>query len=143
MSIFSQFSTNKEKEIEGVPVKYAPNADGTVPTFYVSRMGKANKKYEQYLTKVTKPHARQLRMNTMDPATADALFLDVFVKTIIKGWENVQDADGHPIPFTTESATALFKALPDLYDDLSEQAQSAALFRDEENEADAGNSQKS
>lgn len=143
MSLYSQFSTNKTKEVDGVPIKYAPNKDGTVPTFYLSRMGKSNKRYEQYLTKVTKPYARQLRMGTIEPATADELFLDVFVKTVLKGWANVQGADGVEIPFTPEAATELFRALPDLYDDLTEQAQSAALFRDEENEADAGNLPKS
>ena len=40
MSLFDQFETDTAKEIEGVPVKYAPNKDGTVPTFFLSRMGK-------------------------------------------------------------------------------------------------------
>lgn len=139
MSLFDQFQTNAEKEIEGVPVQYAPNKDGTVPTFYLSRMGKTNKKYSKALDKATKPYQRQLKLGTLDNATADDLFMGVFAKTVLKGWENVNGRDGKPLTFTVENAVELFKLLPDLYDDLTEKASSAALFREEANEEDAGN----
>lgn len=139
MSLFDQFQTDQTKEIEGVPVKYAPNKDGTIPTFYISRMGKANKRYSKMLDKVTKPYARQLQLGTLDAETADDLFQGVFAKTVLKGWENVRGKDGEELQFTPENALMLFKALPDLYEDLTAKAQSAALFRDEANETDAGN----
>lgn len=139
MSLFEQFETNAEKEVEGVPVKYAPNKDGTIPTFFLSRMGKTNKKYSKALDKATKPYARQLKLGTLANETADALFQGVFAKTVLKGWENVYGRDGKPMPFTVENAVELFGLLPDLYDDLTEKASSAALFREETNEDDAGN----
>ena len=139
MSLFEQFETDNAKEIEGVPVKYAPNADGTIPTFYLSRMGKANKKYSKALDKATKPYARQMQLGTLAEETAEDLFRGVFVKTVLKGWENVRGKDGLELEFTPENAADLFKKLPDLYDDLQEKARSAALFREEVNEADAGN----
>ena len=139
MSLFDQFETDSAKEIEGVPVKYAPNKDGTVPTFFLSRMGKANKKYSKALDKATKPYARQMQLGTLDEATAEELFRGVFVKTVLKGWENVRGKDGEDLAFTPENASDLFKKLPDLYDDLQEKARSAALFREEVTEADAGN----
>ena len=139
MSLFEQFETDNAKEIEGVPVKYAPNADGTIPTFYLSRMGKANKKYSKALDKATKPYARQMQLGTLAEETAEDLFRGVFVKTVLKGWENVRGKDGLELEFTPENAADLFKKLPDLYDDLQEKARSAALFREEINEADAGN----
>ena len=139
MSLFEQFETDNAKEIEGVPVKYAPNADGTIPTFYLSRMGKANKKYSKALDKATKPYARQMQLGTLAEETAEDLFRGVFVKTVLKGWENVRGKDGLELEFTPENAADLFKKLPDLYDDLQEKARSAALVREEINEADAGN----
>ena len=139
MSLFEQFETDNAKEIEGVPVKYAPNADGTIPTFYLSRMGKANKKYSKALDKVTKPYARQMQLGTLAEETAEDMFRGVFVKTVLKGWENIRGKDGLELEFTPENAADLFKKLPDLYDDLQEKARSAALFREEINEADAGN----
>lgn len=139
MSLFDQFETDADKEAEGVEVEYAPNKDGTVPTFIISRMGKANKKYSKMLDKATKPYARQLQLGTLANETADNLFMGVFVKTVLKGWSNVRGKDGKDMPFTPENATELFKLLPDLYEDLQEKAKSAALFREEVNEADAGN----
>lgn len=139
MSLFEQFETNAEKEIEGVPVKYAPNGDGTVPTFYLSRMGKSNKKYSKALDKATKPYARQMQLGTLADETAEDLFRNVFIKTVLKGWDNVRGKDGKDMAFTVENANELFTKLPDLYEDLQEKARSAALFREEINEVDAGN----
>lgn len=139
MSLFAQFKTDERKETEGVPVQYAPNGDGTIPTFFLSRMGKTNKKYTKELNRATKPFARQLQTDTLPPEQAENIFMGVFVKTVLKGWVNVRDEDGNELAFTVENATALFKKLPDLYDDLTEQAKSAALFREADIEADAGN----
>ncbi|UUV44528.1 tail assembly chaperone [Rhodobacter phage RcMotherGoose] len=139
MSLFDQFETNAEKEAEGVEVQYAPNKDGTIPTFILSRMGKSNKKYAKALDKSSKPYARQLQLGTLAEETAEALFMGVFVKTVLKGWKNVRGRDGKDLPFSPENAIMVLKALPDLYDDLQDKARSAALFREETNEADAGN----
>ena len=139
MSLFAQFKTDERKEVEGVPVQYAPNGDGTIPTFFLSRMGKTNKKYTKELNRATKPFSRQLQTDTLPPEQAESIFMGVFVKTVLKGWANVRDEDGNELAFTVENATALFKKLPDLYDDLTEQAKSAALFREADIEADAGN----
>lgn len=139
MSLFDQFETNAEKEAEGVEVVYAPNKDGTIPTFTLSRMGKSNKRYSKMLDKASKPYARQLQLGTLDEATAENLFMGVFVKTVLKGWKNVRGRDGKDLPFSVENALMVLKALPDLYEDLQDKARSAALFREETNEDDAGN----
>lgn len=139
MSLFDQFETSAAKEIDGVPVRYAPNSDGSIPTFYISRMGKANKKYTKALDKATKPYARQMQIGTLAEETADELFRGVFIRTVLKNWENVRGKDGAELEFTPENATALFGRLPELYEDLLEKSRSAALFREEVMETDAGN----
>ena len=137
MSLFDQFETNNDKEVEGVDVQYAPNKDGTIPTFTISRMSKANKKYQKYMEKRTKPYARQLQLGTMDEETAQNMFQDIFITTVLKGWSNVRGRDGKDLAFTKENAAMVMQALPDLYEDLEAKSKSAALFRNEEDEDDA------
>lgn len=139
MSLFEQFETDNSKEVEGVEVQYAPNKDNTIPTFVISRMGKANKKYSKALDKASKPYARQLQLGTLAEETAENLFMGVFVKTVLKGWSNVRGKDGKDLEFNPENAMFVLKALPDLYEDLQDKAKSAALFREETNEDDAKN----
>lgn len=139
MSIFSQFATDRKKENDGVTVSYGFNDDGTEIKFFISRMGKSNKAYTKELEKATRPYRRQFELGTMDEKKAEDIFMEVFSKTILKGWENVQDKEGNIIEFNRFKAVDLFKALPDLFQDLQEKANSAALFREAELEDDAKN----
>lgn len=139
MSLYTQFKTNAEKEVEGVEVQYGPNEDGTIPTFTISRMGKANKAYTKALEAATRPYRRQIELGTMNNDTAEGLFLVVFIQTVLKGWKNVRGEDGKEIPFSKETATKLLTDLPELYDDLQEKAKSASVFREEALEDEAKN----
>lgn len=139
MSLFSQFATDTSKEIGGVPVTYGPNEDGSVPTFFLRRQGRSNKAYTKAIEKETRPIRRQIELGTLTNEQGDPIIMGVFIKTILVGWENVQDVDGKEIQFSEENATDLFKKLPDLYEDLQSKAASAALFRDESLESEAKN----
>jgi len=139
MSIFKQFATDRTKEIEGVEVSYGFNDDGTEIKFFIPRMSKSNKAYSKALEEATRPYRRQFELGTMDEKKAEDIFMEVFSGTILKGWQNVYDADGKPIEFSRFKAVDLFKALPDLYQDLQEKANSAALFREEMLEDEAKN----
>ena len=137
MSLFKQFATNKEAEQDGIWVEYGPNDDGTIPGFKIARAGKSNKKWAKSVERATKPHRRAMELGTMDNGLAEKLMQSVFVESILLDWRNVQDKEGKEIKLSKESATALFEALPELYDDLNDKANKAAIFRDEalENEA--------
>lgn len=139
MSIFEQFETNKQAEKEGVAISYGANSDGTVPTFFVSRMSRTNKKYLQALERNTKPHRRAIELETIKPDQAESINMQVFVDAILLGWENIKGKDGEAIQFSKEAAKALFEKLPDLYDDLNEKAKKASTFRDEQKEEEAKN----
>ena len=138
MSLHTQFATNETKEIEGVMVQYGANKDGTIPTFKLSRMGRSNKKYTKALDAATKPFRRQLDLGTMDAATSERIFMEVFVITVLTCWYDVQVKD-LTVNYNKENAMNLMKELPELYDDLQEKAKSAALFRDEAVEEEAKN----
>jgi len=137
MSLFKQFATNKDAEQDGIWVEYGPNDDGTIPGFKIARAGKSNKKWAKAVERATKPHRRAIQLETMDNALSEKIMLGVFVESILIDWRNVQGKDGKLLQLTKESATALFEALPELYDDLNDKASKAAIFRDEalENEA--------
>ncbi len=139
MSLYNQFATNKEAEVEGVEVQYGANADGSIPSFRISRMSKANKKYTKALERATRPHRRAIELETMNNDLAERLFMGVFVDTVLLGWNNIQDREGNNIAFNKENAMKLFEDLPELYDDLQEKAKKASLFREEAIEEEAGN----
>ncbi len=141
MSLYKQFATNTEKEIEGIEVQMteAENDDGSIPTFVVSRMGKANKRYSKALEAATRPYRRQIELGTMNNDKAEEIFLGVFVDTVLKGWKNVRDESGADMPFTKQTATKLFKDLPEVYERLQEEAKLSANFREASLEEEAKN----
>ena len=139
MSLFKQFATDAKKEAEGVRISYAPNSDGSIPTFIIARMGKSNKKYSKALEVATRPYRRQMELGTLANETAEAIFLKVFVDTILLGWEFVQDENEIFMDCKKENAIRLFEKLPELYEDLQKQANSVVLFRNEALEDEAKN----
>lgn len=141
MSLYKQFATNTEKEIEGIEVQMteAENEDGSIPTFVVSRMGKSNKRYSKALEAATRPYRRQIELGTMNNDKAEEIFLGVFVDTVLKGWKNVRDETGADMPFTKQTATKLFKDLPEVYERLQEEAKLSANFREASLEEEAKN----
>ncbi len=139
MSLYSQFATNKDAEVEGVWVEYGANEDGSIPAFKISRMSKANKKYTKSLERATRPHRRAIELETMNNDLAERLFMEVFVDTVLLDWKCIKQRDGEELEFCKKNALKLFEDLPELYDDLQEKAKKASLFRDETLEEEAGN----
>lgn len=146
MSLSNQFATDSAKEVEGVVIQYGQNADGSIPGFHISRMSRANVRYTKALEVATRPYRRQIELGTLANDVAERVFTGVFVDSVLKGWENVALSDvtgdakdtGHA-PFNRANALALFARLPELYEDLQNQAKSAAMFKDEQQEEEAKN----
>lgn len=146
MSLSSNYKTNQEKENKGVRIVKGMNEDGREIAFTLARSGKANKRYTQALERLTKPHARAIQLETLDSKLADAIFMQAFIEGCVLGWENVpmSDVTGNnestgDAPYSVEYARMLFVNLPDLYSDLTTDANKVALFRDDALEAIAGN----
>lgn len=141
MSLQRMFQMDDKKQTEGVSVTYATNPDGTVPTFTLARMGRANKRYLTEITRLTKPVQRLIDANQLGDELADAIVLEAFVDTVLLGWEHVQlekEIASCPLPVGTDivfnrtnAHLLLGKGLPELFADLREQAQAATLFRDD------------
>jgi hypothetical protein len=75
----------------------------------------------------------------MDPKVADRLLIEVFVDSVVLGWEDICGRDGAIMPFTRDNCIKLFTDLPDLFLDVREQAMKAANFRELEADTDSKN----
>ena len=144
MSMYQLFQTNPDLEKNGVIIDYGQFR------VTLARAGGANKKFGRLLEARTKPHKRSIQTETMDPEKGLDIMREVYAETIVLNWETKQDEKfvqgiedqndpSRVIPLTKENLVATFKALPDLFSDLQEQAMKAALFRDEVREDDAKN----
>jgi len=141
MSLFKQFATDSKKEIDGIEVKFyeAENDDGSIPTFIVSRMGKSNKRYAKALEQATRPHRRQIALETFSNEKGEEIILNVFAETVVIGWSNVLDRNGIVIEYSKENAVKLLTELPELYARLQEEASLVVNFRNEMLEEEAKN----
>lgn len=140
MNLFKQFGTDAEMEKSGIWLQYGKTEDGRPIRIKIARAGGSNQKYLKVLDIKTKPIRRQIQNDMIDLSTSDAIMMEVFAETVVLGWENVEDKDGAPIPFTKENVVALFKELPDLFADVRDQATKSALFRTEVLENEGKNS---
>jgi len=136
MSLFAQFATDRKAEVEGIECTFDNEA-----FFRLSRMGKTNKRYQKMLEAETKPHIHAIRNDNLDPAIDESITLKIFIAVILLGWRGLkcpelfspeEHSDNGCVPFTTENAERLFKALPDLYVALKENAGKMSNFRAEE-----------
>lgn len=138
MSLFKTFGSDVDKENNGVPISYEPNEDGTVPTFFIARMG--TKKYQKVLRNILKPIKRRLDLGTVSDEEQQAYFKKAFIKGCMKGWKHIQNEKGEEIPFSESNASDLLDQLPHLYDDLVEQSGKHSNYKTEEElEAQAKN----
>jgi hypothetical protein len=148
--MWAQFSTDPNVEKEGVWLDYE--------TFRikVTFAGETNKKYTKLLEILTRPHRRQIANGTFSNERSTAILHRAYAETVILDWETVtgednainqrifergiQSRDGSLLPFNKDNMVATFKALPRLFLDVKEQAESIAHFRAEEVENEVKNS---
>lgn len=137
--LYSQFSTNKDLEADGVWIEYGTTEDGKPIRIKIARAGGNNVAFAKALEKATRPHRRALNAGTLDDQTADRIYKSVFAETVVKDWQNIEDENGEELEFSKDNVLKLFNDLPDLFIDLREQSSNVALFRDEMREKDLGN----
>lgn len=136
--LFQLYATDTQVEKEGVWVPVGKDGDKVI-RFRLARAGGGNTKYLKLLELKTKPYRRQLQHDLVDIKTSDEIMMEVFAETVVVDWENVLE-DGIQVPYSKEKCLAYFKELPDLFNDVREQASKAAYYRAEVMEAEAKNS---
>jgi len=139
MSLYKQFKTDTKLEKEGILLQYGTNSKGQPICIRVARAGAGNDQYVKRMEAKVKPHRRLIQNETIERAVLLSIIREVFAETVVLGWEGVEDENGKPLSFSKDNAIKLFTDLPDLFEDIQEQAQKAALFRADIREADAKN----
>lgn len=140
MSLYKLFKTAENLETDGIWLEYGQNSKGQPIQIKIARAGGRNVAFAKALEKATRPYRKALQNGVMDNKVAERIYREVFTDTVLRGWANVEGPDGNPLQFSRENALKLFEDLPDLYNDLREQAINMGLFREEILEADLGNS---
>lgn len=134
MSLYKIFETDKNIEVDGVWLEYDEGVK-----IRVARAGGANKRYLKAMEKLFRKHRKAIQLDTLPEEKARVLMREVYVDTVILGWEGVTDKEGNPMSFNRENCLKLFSDLPDLFNDVQEQAGKIALFKADLDEIDSKN----
>jgi hypothetical protein len=130
MSFYKTFGTSEELENgKGLDLDYGD--DGVIT---IHRAGGSNKKYTTVAAQKLKPYARKLQNGTADADTINKVMAEIYADSIIIGWKGVKDAEGKALKFTKENVVKLLTDLPDLFEDIQDQATKLSNFRAEQNE---------
>jgi hypothetical protein len=146
MSLTARYKTNAEFETNGAKLELSANEDGSIPTFYIARMGTTNPRYLKTLTAEMKPFQREIQLNSISEEKAAEIQRNVFAKSILVGWENIlaSDITGDPkaagcLDYSVPFAVQLLENLPELHNVLREFAQNMDNFLDVNREEAAKN----
>lgn len=136
MSFYKTFGTDNELENgKGLDLDYG--SDGVIT---IHRAGGANKKYSTVAAQRLKPYARKIQNGTADPETISRVMAEIYAEAVIIGWKGVKGQDGKALAFNKENVVKLLTDLPDLFEDIQDQATRLSNFRQEQNEEIAKNS---
>lgn len=148
MSMYENFRTDTDSEKNGIVIDYG---DFRVT---IARAGGANKKYQRTLELLTRPYQRAINTGSLDEDIAREILYKTYARTIIRDWEvpdgtdengtlkwkqGIEGPNGDLLPVNEDNVVLTFKQLPDLFNDLQSQAQSAALFKASLREEALGN----
>lgn len=134
VNLQKKFKTDDNLEVNGIIIKMDEEL-----TFTIARAGGANKAFNRKTRKATQPYRRQIASGAVDDELMAGIMKKVFCQTCLKAWTGVTDENGKAVPCNVENALALFTELPELYDQLQEDATNAQLFLADIKEAEAGN----
>ncbi len=135
MSLYNTFKTDENLETgEGVNLDYG---DGVLITIH--RAGGANTKYSRVASQKLKPHSRKIQNGTADTDAIRKVMAEIYAEAVVIGWKGVKDESGKDMKFTKENCVKLLTDLPDLFNDIQDQADKISLFRKEETEEIAKN----
>lgn len=151
MSMYEQFRTDTDLEKNGVDVDYGP----FVVT--VARAGGSNRKFAQTVNRLSQPYRRAIQTETMDERMGQRLLMQAYAQVIVQNWQTRVDEEGRPskdgeelvqgiegpegdlLSFTVENVMMTFENLPDIFNDVVEMSQKAAIYRVNVDEDDSGN----
>jgi hypothetical protein len=122
LAIGDKTSSYTVYEIQGHPVLKLAHAGQSNSPYFNARLALA---------------AKNVRGGSRSKATADIMAKDIahdrelYPKHVLRGWENVFDTNGSPVPFSTEAAAEFIDALPpDIFEGVRSHASDPGNYRD-------------
>lgn len=133
MNLYAAFQTDPNLEKNGVLIDYGDFK------FLIARAGGENKRFTKMLQQKMRPHARAAAAGTLSDEVSTRVVRECFCRTVLLDWEGVTDAEGNPLPFSVEAAEKVLTDLPDLFEDLLDQAKKVSNFLAQTREESSGN----
>lgn len=133
VGLYKQFETDPSREQDGIVVDYGEFRVS------VARAGGANKNYGKALDNKTRSLRRVIAAGLLDADRSREILMEVYAEQIVRSWETkvgdtwqpgIEAPDGTLLQFTAANVVKTFKALPDLFLDIKDQAESLTLYRD-------------
>lgn len=132
-NVYETFGSSEDLEKDGVWV----DIEGM--KFKIARAGGGNTEFAKILRKKVSPFKRAIESDKLPEVQAKKLMREVFVDTVLKGWENVNGPDG-PIVYSRENALKLMEDLPNLQMEIQRKADMFETFQKEVTESEEKNS---
>lgn len=101
MAKLSALASDLEKEVKGIRVHYEMG-------IYVIVARSGNPKYREKLAELLDPHREAISDGSAPPDLYDNLLKQARSECILLGWENIDDDEGNPIPYSAANALAIF-----------------------------------
>lgn len=117
MGLYKSFELSSSLTETGAKCSFpeAINEDGSIPAITVARSHSSNQLFMKAVATVYTPEFNtRLAAGTLDDKEAADANLEVMLQGTVMGWENIQDRDGAPLPFTRENAKRVLTDLPEV-----------------------------
>lgn len=110
MANINNIRTDLNKEVDGVWVNFVEGI-----RLKIARA--RNSKYVEFLRSLTENKRKEIRNDDIKTEDFADILMQVRAKTILLGWENIQDDNGNEILYSYEQALEFFrdKELKDFY----------------------------
>jgi hypothetical protein len=124
-SLQSQFGTNTVRETEGI---WIPLGSCKVK---IARPGGANKAYLKAAMTAFRPYRRQIDLGVANETVMTEIAAELYSKHVVLDWEEVTDADGNPIPYSSAAMKTSLIETPELFVELRRFADDLNVWRSE------------
>ena len=133
--IGKNFSSNEEKEVEGVWEDFGDGAGLLIASSH-------NKKFQKLYRKVPAGIREQMNNGTLSDEIARGIMAGIFAKSILLGWRKMSD-EGKQLVYSEETAKAQLVKYKRLANFVWERAEDQTRFQNEEIEEEVKNSKGS
>lgn len=140
--LLKQFKIDNELETEGIVLQYSDTLE-----IRCARPGGSNKKFGRRFEELSRPYRRAMDNGVLPNDVAETMLHKVYAEAVVLDWKGVtkdvvtgDEADeAEQLPCTVENVIAVFKALPELFNDIRQTLDQRAVWLQKTREHEAKN----